>query len=175
YNLCDFLHKEGASLVVTDINQAAIERAVKDFGAEAVEPDAIYGVECDIYSPCALGGVINDQTIPQFKAKVIAGSANNQLQSDEHGQVLFEKGIFYAPDYVIKSGGVINVADELSGYNKTRALNKVKLIYNQLAKVFEISKRENIPTSIAADKMVEERISSIRGSSRQFLRRNKNV
>src|SRR5699024_3758334 len=114
YALCEYLHEEGAKLIVTDTNKDAVDRAVSAFDAEAVDPDAIYGVECDIYAPCALGAVINDQTITQLKAKVIAGSANNQLAEEKHGQLIHEKGIIYAPDYVINAGGVINVADELA-------------------------------------------------------------
>lgn len=124
YSLCRYLHDEGAKLVVTDINKDNMERAVRDFGAETVAPDAIYDVDCDIFSPCALGAVINDDTIQRLKCKVVAGSANNQLKTDEHGDILTEKGIVYAPDYVINSGGVINVADELLGYNRERAMKK---------------------------------------------------
>src|SRR5699024_9171471 len=169
YHLCRYLAKDGASLIVTDINKEAVDRAVYEFDAKAVEPNDIYGVECDIFSPCALGGIINDDTIKQLKAKAIAGSANNQLQSDEHGKILYEKGIVYAPDYVINSGGVINVADEMIGYNEERALNKVKMIYNQLEKVFDISREEKIPTSLAADKMAEQRIAAILDSRDHFL------
>lgn len=175
YRLCDYLHKEGASLIVTDINKQSVERAINEFGAKAVEPDEIYAVDCDIFSPCALGGVINDETIAQFKAKVIAGSANNQLQSDKHGQLLHDKGIVYAPDYVINSGGVINVSDEMQGYNEERALNKVKTIYDQLEKVYKIAKRDNIPTSLAADRMAEERIKSVQRARNHFLVSEKNV
>ncbi|HLQ73768.1 MAG TPA: Glu/Leu/Phe/Val dehydrogenase dimerization domain-containing protein [Bacillota bacterium] len=171
YRLCEHLHNEGAKLIVTDINKEAVQRAVDNFGAKAVEPDDIYGVDCDIYSPCALGAVINDDTIPQIKAKVIAGSANNQLQSDKHGDLLFEKDIVYAPDFVINSGGVINVADELNtnGYNAERAMVKVEEIYDNLNRVFEISRRDNIPTYVAADRMAEERIEAIKNARGQFL------
>jgi leucine dehydrogenase len=169
YTLCEYLHKEGAKLIVTDINKAAVERAVEAFGAKAVDPNDIYDVDCDIYAPCALGATINDNTITRLKAKVVAGSANNQLKSTEHGDILFEKGIVYAPDYVINAGGVINVADELNGYNQTRAMKKVEGIYDSLLRVFEISKRDNIPTYVAADRMAEERIESVRKSRGQFL------
>jgi leucine dehydrogenase len=169
YTLCEYLHKEGANLIVTDINKAAVERAVEAFGAKAVDPNDIYDVDCDIYAPCALGATINDNTITRLKAKVVAGSANNQLKSTEHGDILFEKGIVYAPDYVINAGGVINVADELNGYNQTRAMKKVEGIYDSLLRVFEISKRDNIPTYVAADRMAEERIESVRKSRGQFL------
>lgn len=169
FTLCEYLHKEGAKLIVTDINKAAAYRAVEAFGATAVDPDDIYEVECDIYAPCALGATINDDTISRLKAKVVAGSANNQLKSTEHGHILFEKGIVYAPDYVINAGGVINVADELNGYNQSRAMKKVEGIYDSLLKVFEISRRDNIPTYLAADRMAEERIESVRKSRGQFL------
>src|SRR5699024_655555 len=130
--LCGHLHEEGAKLIVTDINQEAVQRAVDNFGAEAVGPDDIYDADCDIYAPCALGATINDDTIPRLKAKVIAGSANNQLKSDEHGDILHKKGIVYTPDYVLNSGGVINVADELNGYNEDRALKDIDTIYHYL-------------------------------------------
>src|SRR5699024_1501836 len=116
YSLCAHLHEAGAKLIVTDINEAAVQRAVDDFGAEAVGLDEIYGVAADIFAPCALGGILNDDTIPQLKVKAICGSANNQLLDiEKHGQALEDAGIIYAPDYVVNSGGVINVADELEG------------------------------------------------------------
>lgn len=170
YALCEYLHKDGAQLIVTDINKEAVSRAVEVFGAKAVDPNDIYDVACDIYTPCALGATINDNTIPRLKAKVIAGSANNQLKSTEHGDLIHEKGIVYAPDYVINAGGVINVADELMGFNAERAMKKVETIYDNLERVFEISKRDNIPTYLAADRMAEERIESFRNSRSQFLR-----
>lgn len=169
YHLCKHLHEEGAELIVTDINEEAVERAVKEFAATSVKPDEIYDVDCDIFSPCALGGIINDETIQRLKAKVIAGSANNQLEKEEHGRILHEKGILYAPDYVINAGGVINVAEELAGYNRQRALNKVKSIYNILETVFEISRQKNIPTSIAANELAEKRIKSMRKMKRLYL------
>src|SRR5699024_3849986 len=168
YTLCNYLHEEGAKLIVTDINKEAVSRAVNDFGATAVNPDEIYGVDCDIFVPCALGAIINDDTIKQFKAKAIAGSANNQLKEDKHGDLLHEMGITYAPDCVINAGGVINVADELVGYNQKRAMTKVDKIYNSLLRVFEISKEEKIPTYLAADRMAEERIEKIAKLSHQF-------
>ncbi|MCM3566677.1 branched-chain amino acid dehydrogenase [Neobacillus mesonae] len=175
YTLCQYLHKEGAHLIVTDINKEAVNRAVEEFGAKAVNPDEIYGVECDIYAPCALGAVINDGTIPQLKAKVIAGSANNQLKDTKHGDIIHEMGIVYAPDYVINAGGVINVADELYGYNRERAMKKVETIYNSIEKIIEISKRDRIPTYVAADRMAEERIEKVRNSRSQFLQNGHHI
>lgn len=175
YKLCEYLHKEGAKLVVTDINQAAIDRVVHDFGATAVAPDNIYSQEVDIFSPCALGAILNDETIPQLKAKVIAGSANNQLQDSRHGDLLHELGIVYAPDYVINAGGVINVADELYGYNRERAMKRVDGIYDSIEKIFAISKRDGIPTYVAANRLAEERIARVSKSRSQFLKNEKNI
>ncbi|WP_102345657.1 branched-chain amino acid dehydrogenase [Bacillus sp. Marseille-P3661] len=175
YRLCHFLHEESANLIVTDINKNVVQRAISEFGAKAVDPKEIYEVNCDIYAPCALGATINDQTIPKIKAKVIAGSANNQLKEDRHGDKLHELGIVYAPDYVINAGGVINVADELHGYNRERAMKKVELIYDNIAKVIEISKREGIPTYKAADRLAEERIARMRNSRSQFLMNGKHI
>ncbi|QDX93673.1 Glu/Leu/Phe/Val dehydrogenase [Brevibacterium sp. JNUCC-42] len=170
YNLCRYLHEEGANLIVTDINMENVQRAVVDFGAKAVGVNEIFGVECDIFSPCALGAIINDDTIPQFKAKVIAGAANNQLKEERHGDTIQEMGIVYAPDYVINAGGVINVADELHGYNRERAMKKVETIYDNMNRVFEIADRDNIPTYKAADRMAEERIARLAKSRNTFLR-----
>lgn len=158
YYLCKHLHEEGANLVVTDISEEAVKRATTEFGAKAVEPNAIYDVPCDIFSPCALGGIINDETIERIEAKVIAGSANNQLLEPRHGQMLFNKGIVYAPDYVINAGGVIHVAEELNGYDRERALEKVASIYDTLLEIFTLSRKNNIPTSVAADQLAEKRI-----------------
>ncbi len=175
YTLCEYLNKEGANLIVTDINKEAVQRAVLDFGAKAIDPNDIYSVNCDIYSPCALGATINDQTIPLLKAKVIAGSANNQLKDERHGARLHALGIVYAPDYVINAGGVINVADELYGYNRDRAMKKVETIYDNITKVIEISKRDGIPTYMAADRLAEERIEKMRHSRSQFLQNGKHI
>ncbi|MGN1399968.1 MAG: branched-chain amino acid dehydrogenase [Bacillus sp. (in: firmicutes)] len=175
YNLCKYLYEEGASLIVTDIHKEAVQRAVNDFRAKVVDPDEIYSIDCDIYAPCALGAVINDDTIPQLRAKVIAGAANNQLRESRHGDLIHEMGILYAPDYVINAGGVINVADELYGYNRDRALKKVEGVYQNIEKVIEIAKRDNIPTYMAADRMVEERIERMRNSRSQFLQDPKHI
>ena len=175
YTLCEYLHKEGANLIVTDINKDAVQRAVDNFGATAVEPNDIYSQEADIFAPCAMGAIINDDTIPQLKVKVIAGSANNQLKEERHGDELEARGIVYAPDFVINSGGVINVADELYGYNNERAMKRVETIYDSISRIFEISKRDGIPSYQAADRMAEERIERVRKSRSQFLRNEHNI
>lgn len=161
YYLAKHLHEEGAKLIVTDIQDDLIKRVVDEMGASAVRPHEILGVKADIFAPCAMGAVVNDQTIPQFKFQVIAGAANNVLKEDRHGDELHELGILYVPDYVINSGGVINVADELEGYNYERALKKVETIYDNVAKVLSIAKEFKIPTYIAADRMAEQRIERI--------------
>lgn len=164
YYLCKFIHEEGGKLIVTDIDQARVDRVVNEFGAKAVAPNEIYGVECDVYAPCALGATINDETIPQLKCRVVAGAANNVLKEERHGDILHSKGILYAPDYVINGGGLINVYHELLArragkpFDKERALNDAAMIYDRILKVIEISKRDNIPTYKAADIMAEERI-----------------
>ncbi len=175
YKMCRYLHEEGAELIVTDINEEVVQSAVEEFGATAVGTEEIYSVDCDIYAPCALGATINDETIPQLKAKVICGSANNQLKENRHGDQIHEMGIVYAPDYVVNSGGVINVADELYGYNQERAMAKVEKIYDNVMAVFDISRRDNIPTYMAADRMAEERIEKMRKTKSTFLQNGHNI
>lgn len=175
YTLLKHLHEEGANLIVTDINEESVNKAVKDFGAKAVAVDEIYSVDCDIFSPNALGAVINDDTIPLIKAKLIAGAANNQLAEERHGDILHAKGVIYAPDYVVNAGGLINVADELNGYNRERALKKVETIYDNITKVFEIVERDGIPSYKAADRMAEERIEQMRNVRSNFLRTEKSI
>jgi len=175
FNLCRHLHEEGAKLIVTDINQEALQRAEEAFGALIVAPEDIYSVEADIFAPCALGATLNDETIPQLKVKIIAGAANNQLKEDRHGDMLEERDILYVPDFVINAGVLINVADELDGYNRDRAMKKVELVYDAVTKVFEIAKRDHLPTYRAAEKMAEERIATMRSARSQFLRRDKNI
>lgn len=171
YSLCEYLHKDGAELIVTDINKAAVDRAVKEFGATAVGLDEIYGVDCDIFAPCALGAILNDQTIPQLKCKVVAGSANNQLREPHHGDMLRERGILYAPDFVINGGGVVNVAEEFheTGYSRERAFARIGTIYDKLIKIFKISEERNISTARAADVMAEERIQKILQLNRMYV------
>ncbi|MBU2071264.1 MAG: amino acid dehydrogenase [Gammaproteobacteria bacterium] len=158
YYLCEYLHKEGAQLIVTDINPAAVQRAVEQFGATAVGLSDIYGVDADIYAPCALGATINDDTILQLKARVVAGCANNQLKEARHGEVLRQKGILYAPDYVINAGGIINVAFEMrpQGYSEAESTAKVMAIYDTLLTVFRRADAEQQSTSVVADLMAQE-------------------
>jgi len=170
YHLVGHLYEEGAMVTVCDINKAYVDRVVAKYPVRVVEPDAIYDVECDIFSPNALGGVINDETLPRLKCKIVAGAANNQLKEDRHGDLLHAKGILYAPDYVINAGGLIQVADELQGFNRDRAFKKAAAIYDLLLRIFAISKRDGIPTYAAADVMVGERIERLTKVSQLYVR-----
>lgn len=156
--LAEILSKEGARLFLTDIDRSRVEDIIRKHGGEYIPPKDIFSVQTDIFSPCALGGILNDETIPALRCKIVAGSANNQLEDERHGKLLYEGGILYAPDYVINAGGLINVANEIEGYDKDKALSQVKSIYNTLLRIFKISFDESIPTNMAADRMAEERI-----------------
>lgn len=170
YGVLQHLVEEGATCTVTDVSPAAVERAVSQFpGTRAVAPREIYAVPCDIFSPNAVGGVINDETLPQFTCRIVAGSANNQLLEPRHGDALHERGILYCPDYVINAGGLIQVADELRGYNRERAFRKAAGIYDTLRQIFAISKEEGIPAYVAADRLAERRIARIGGLQRIYI------
>jgi leucine dehydrogenase len=155
------LREQGAKVYVTDINQDLVRQAVDDFGAVAVGLDEIYDVDAEVYSPCALGGTVNSNTLPRLKCKIICGAANNQLATDEVGDEVERRGILYAPDYAVNAGGLMNVSLEIDGYNRERAMRMMRTIYYNLGKIFQISKRDKIPTYRAADRMAEERITAI--------------
>ena len=155
------LRERGAKVFVTDINKSLVEHAVEEYGAEAVGLDEIYDVPADVYSPCALGGTVNEQTLPRFKFKVICGAANNQLATNAIGDEVEKRGIVYAPDYAVNAGGVMNVALEITGYNRERAMRMMRTIYHNLTRIYEISDRDGIPTYKAADRMAEERIAML--------------
>ncbi|MUH71849.1 Leu/Phe/Val dehydrogenase [Psychrosphaera haliotis] len=156
--LCKRLFEENAKLIVTDINQESVEKAVSEFGATAVGLDEIYAVDADVYVPCALGATINDDTIPQLKVKVVAGCANNQLQLPIHGAKLKDLGILYAPDYAINAGGIINIFFEQDedGYSASKANKKVEEIYDTLTEIFVRADKENKPTHEVADILAQE-------------------
>jgi leucine dehydrogenase len=169
YNLLSRLHKEGAKLIVTDVYEESVRKVKEEYpDITVVLPDEIYGVECDIFSPNALGAILNDQTIPLLKCKAICGAANNQLAEPRHGDAIQERGILYAPDYIANAGGLIQVADELKGYNKERAFKNASLIYDILLQVYATSKQENLPTYKAADRMIESRIDKIGRIKRKY-------
>jgi leucine dehydrogenase len=161
YYLAKELTAAGAKLIVTDIDPEKVKTVVDETKAVAVAPDAIYSQKADIFAPCALGGIINDKTIPQLKVQVVAGGANNQLLEERHGDILEEKGILYTPDYVANAGGVINVYSELAGWDSQRSLRKADEIYHTILGVFDIAKQEGIPTYRAADRLAERRLRSV--------------
>ena len=161
YHLAKHLVEAGAVVTVSDVDVDNAARAVKDLGVETVEPAKAHAVECDIFAPCALGGIIRDDTIPELKCKVVAGAANNQLERQEHGEVLADLGILYAPDFVINAGGLINVEDELRGYDRNRAMKRVEGIYKQLQHIFTMSRERSLSTARAANEYAEDRIRKI--------------
>jgi len=169
YYLCEDLAAEGAALTVTDIDRDRVARVVEAFGATAVEPEEIYGVEADIFAPCALGAVVNDDTLARFKFEIVAGAANNQLARSHHGDELHARGILYAPDYAINAGGLINVYGEIHEWSAERSKRKAGDIYNTLLRIFERAKSENVPTHIAADRVAESRILEARQLQRTYL------
>lgn len=163
WHLTELLQKAKATVVGSDVNNDRAARARQRLGIETVHPDAIYDVSADIFAPCALGGAISVDTAPRLKCEVIAGSANNQIASPAAARMLSERGILYAPDYVINAGGLMNVWVELQGYDPARALNLAESIYSNLRKVFSIARTLEITTSAAADRIAEERLT--RGAS----------
>lgn len=169
YYLCEDLAKENAQLTVTDIDADRVQKVVDDFGATAVAPDAVYDVDADIFAPCALGAVVNDETIGRFKFDIIAGAANNQLERGTiHGPALSERGILYAPDYVINAGGLINVYGEIHEWSPERSKQKAGDIYNTLLRIFESAKKEGIGTHAAAKGEAERRIMEARHLQRTW-------
>ncbi|NLE48990.1 MAG: Glu/Leu/Phe/Val dehydrogenase [Sandaracinaceae bacterium] len=157
----EHLREAAAKVFVTDIREENVRRAVDELGAEAVSLDDIYDVEADVYTPAALGGTVNEHTLPRFKFKIICGVANNQLESDEVGDEVERRGILYAPDYAVNAGGVMNASLELEGYNKERAMRRISMIYGNITSIFEIAERDGIPTYKAADRLAEERIAAM--------------
>jgi leucine dehydrogenase len=164
YYLAKYLHREGAKIIGADIDSEQAQKTADDFGVEIVPPDDIVQAECDFLAPCALGATLSESTIPKLKCRIVAGAANNQLENEERdGQALHEREILYGPDFVINAGGLINVYNELTGsYNQERALRMTRGIYLNMMRVFEISKNDAVPTYVAADRMAEERINTIK-------------
>ncbi|MGI8618348.1 MAG: Leu/Phe/Val dehydrogenase [Gemmatimonadaceae bacterium] len=152
------LHAAGAQLIVTDIDPEKVAQVVADTGAKVIAPDEIYSVQAQIFAPCALGGIINDDTIPKLKVEIVAGGANNQLLEERHGDALEARDILYAPDYVANAGGVINVYSELAGWDLDRSFKKADEIFDTVLGVFELAKSEGIPTYQAADRVAERRL-----------------
>lgn len=167
--LCDYLIEEGAKLYVADINPDNVNRVAQKHPVTILESSKIHAADVDVFAPCALGGILNNDTIPEIKAKVVAGGANNQLlDEDIHGKMLKERTILYAPDYVINAGGLINVCWELKGYNKEAALSEAKKIYDTMLHVYNEAEREGILTHHASDLIAEARINEVRKTRKRF-------
>jgi leucine dehydrogenase len=162
-HLVRLLRDENVKVYISDIQEDRIGQIAKKYGAEAVSNNNIFDIDADIYAPCALGGTINTQTINKLKCGIIAGSANNQLLDEaEHGALLLDKGILFAPDYVINAGGIINCYSELMGFSKKRTLQLTENIYEVTRNILKLSKTENISTITAANKIAEKRIADIK-------------
>jgi leucine dehydrogenase len=159
FYLAGELGRAGAKLIVTDVDHARMKLVTGEFGATAVAAEDIFSVDADIFAPCALGGILNDQTIPQLRARLVVGAANNQLAEARHGDLLEQRGILYAPDYAANAGGVINgCCIEMLGWDPARAKDKVDGIYSTLIAIFDKAARDKIPTYQAADRLAEERL-----------------
>jgi leucine dehydrogenase len=164
YYLLEHLIQEGAQVTGCDIDAAAVDRAVKKYGIATVSPDAIYDVNCDIFAPSALGAAINPKTLPRIKAKIIAGAANNQLETPEQGYELMKKGMIYAPDYAINAGGLINIyyeSPKMGGYSREKAFEHVSRVGKTVFDILERAQLEKEPTFLVADRMAEERITAV--------------
>ena len=158
YHLAKLLHAAGAKLIVTDVTDNNMSGVVAEFAAETVGPDEIFSVRADVFAPCALGGVINDRTIPELKVQIVAGAANNQLLEERHGAALRDRNILYAPDYVANAGGVLNGCVELLGWEAEHAARKVDEIYETMLRIFESAQAQGITTNKAADRLAEDRL-----------------
>ncbi|PHK22396.1 leucine dehydrogenase [Nostoc linckia z15] len=156
--LIEYITKEGAEVFISDINEARMQEMSAKYGAKIYEGD-IYSADVDIYSPCALGATVNDETIARLKATVIAGAANNQLANEQvHGRMLQDKGILYAPDFLINAGGIINVYGEIVGYGKEEAMKRTENIYNTTLEIFSFAESNNVTTHQAAMSVAQKRI-----------------
>lgn len=162
YHLCSELASEGARITVADINPASVRRVVDEFAATAVAPDEIYDVPADIFAPCALGGVVNDRTVGRLRVDIVAGSANNQLAEPRHGNALQERGILFAPDYVINAGGLINVYGELHGWSAERTRRKAAAIYDVLLDVFRRARQDGITAAEASNRVALQKLAAAR-------------
>jgi leucine dehydrogenase len=162
YHLAKLLHEAGAKLIVADVNDNSVSRVADAFTAEVVRPREIFGVRADVFAPCALGGVINDETIPELKVQIVAGAANNQLFEERHGEMLRQRNILYAPDYVANVGGILNGCIELLGWEPEQASRKIDEIYDTILRIFEGAQAQGIGTNKAADRLAEDRLKGCR-------------
>jgi len=146
-----------------------LQHVARTYKAKPIAADKIFALNADIYAPCALGATLNDNTISKMNFAIIAGSANNQLANEQvHGQLLLDKGILFAPDYLINAGGLISCYSELTGYGKKRTIQLTENIYNATRDVIKMSKKENIPTVLAANRIAEQRIIDIKKIKSSF-------
>ena len=162
YFLCQDLAEEGAQLTVTDIDEKKVAVVVEEFGAKAVAPDEIYGIDADVFAPCALGAILNDDTLEVLNVDIVVGGANNQLAEPRHSREVENKGILYGPDYLVNAGGLINVYAEIQGWPAERSLRKAGEIYNTLIRILELAEAEGITTAEASDKVAEQRMEDVR-------------
>lgn len=161
--LCAHLRKDGASILISDIDDAKVGRAVSEFGATAVPSEAVYDQAADVYAPCALGATLNDSTIPVLKVAIICGGANNQLQTLAHAEAIRARNILYVPDYVANGGGVINICQEIEGWSAQRARATAEAIHDTTLRVLELAQADGVTTALAANRLAEARIAAVRG------------
>lgn len=157
--LCRLLAEAGCDVMVTDLAPDRVAAAAKEFGARAVEPEAILDVECDVLAPCAMGGVIDHSTVDRVRCRIVAGSANNVLASPEDGERLHERGVIVAPDYVVNSGGLVAEAARLEGEDFATARARVGIVYDNVVRVLEAARRDGVSPGVAADRLAEEILS----------------
>jgi leucine dehydrogenase len=167
HHLCGLLAAEGAELFIADVRAAAVQKACEQFKAHPVAVEEVLGLDVEVLAPCALGGVLNSQSIPRLRARVVAGAANNQLAQGQDGSALQAAGILYAPDYVINAGGIISVAREYhGGGSEAQVIADIHTIPVRLTEIFERARRENRTTNAVADQMARERLA---GRSRALV------
>jgi leucine dehydrogenase len=172
YWLAKYVHEASGKLLYADVNARRIARVMEQFGGGVLEGDEFYRANADVLAPCAIGGIVNSRTIPMIRAPILAGGANNQLDDEQRdGQALTERGITYAPDYVINAGGLINVHSELRGYGQDTAMAEAGNIFNTLKAIINKAKGENTSTVRAANRAAEERIDTVGRLKRVFVKR----
>ena len=170
YHLTKHLKDAGAKVLVSDLDKEALKSVVDDFGVEVIDVNDIYSSNIDIYSPCAMGATLNDETIPKLKCSIVAGAANNQLKNEiKHSLMLKKRNILYAPDYAINAGGLINCANEIEGYNRKRAFKQAEGIYDTLMKIYCTAENDNVTTHEAALKEAKKRIQDISNLKNLYL------
>ncbi|HEX3824240.1 MAG TPA: Glu/Leu/Phe/Val dehydrogenase dimerization domain-containing protein [Mycobacteriales bacterium] len=170
HHLVEHLLADGASIVISDVAREAVDRVrVVHPEVDAVDPDALLVEPMDVYAPCALGSALSDETVPALSAQIVCGAANNQLAHPGIEKLLEARGVLYAPDYVVNSGGLIQVADEIAGYSEPRARAKATGIYDTTLRIFALAAEEGVPPSVAADRLAERRMDQIGALRRVWL------